>query len=325
VDVTRAGPLCTRNGCTWEDLGLVTRPNDAATPVLLVEDNAGDARLIQELLAEDPDHGFRLETVERLTEGLNRLEAEPFAALLLDLHLPDAVGIDTLLQAHSRAAHVPIIVLTGLDDENVGIEAMHQGAQDYLVKSDLTAEILVRSLRYAIGRHRTLQHLRMMSTIDELTGLNNRRGFMALAQQQIRMADRAGQPLLVVFADLDGLKAINDTWGHDEGDHALIDAADLVGVTFRDCDIIGRLGGDEFVVLLSGCSRDRADLLIERLRHNLGVRNTEKGRRFRLSISVGVAEYDPDEPCSVTELLRRADTAMYAEKRLRSVQRVAAM
>ncbi|MBM3501825.1 MAG: GGDEF domain-containing protein, partial [Armatimonadetes bacterium] len=207
------------------------------------------------------------------------------------------------------------------DDEGVGIEAVQHGAQDYLVKAGLTPDILTRSLRYAIGRHRTLQHLRMMSTIDELTGLNNRRGFMALAQQQVKMADRTSQRLLVVFADLDGLKQINDTWGHDEGDHALIDAADLVGLTFRESDIIGRLGGDEFVVLLSDCSRARADQLVERLQSNLGVRNAQQGRRFRLAISVGVAEYDPTHPCSVGELLRRADAAMYAQKRLRTAQR----
>ncbi len=299
----------------------MTESSDTHIAVLLIEDNPGDARLIRELLAEGADKAFHLEAVERLADGLDRLEDSLYGAVLLDLHLPDAVGIDTLLQAHTRAGHVPIIVLTGLDDERVGIEAMHQGAQDYLVKSDLTPEMLARSLRYAIGRHRTLQHLRMMSTIDELTGLNNRRGFMALAQQQVKMADRAGQQLLVVFADLDGLKQINDTWGHDEGDRALIDAADLVGLTFRESDIIGRLGGDEFVVLLAGCTRERADLLVQRLQRNLDVRNAEEGRRFKLSISVGVSEYDPAHPCSVGELLRRADAAMYAQKRLRTNHR----
>jgi len=300
---------------------VVSGPSDGRIAVLLIEDNAGDARLVQELLAEGPDRAFVLETVGRLAEGLDRLDESPYGAVLLDLHLPDAIGIDTLLQTHTRAAHVPIVVLTGLEDERAGVEAVQHGAQDYLVKGELTPEVLARSLRYAIGRHRTLQHLRMVSTIDELTGLNNRRGFMTLAQQQVKMADRTGQPLLVVFADLDGLKQINDTWGHDEGDQALIDAADLVGLTFRESDIIGRLGGDEFVVLLSGCSRARADQLVQRLQSNLEVRNAQEGRRFRLAISVGVAEYDPARPCSVGDLLRRADAAMYVQKRLRAVQR----
>jgi two-component system cell cycle response regulator len=298
--------------------GPVTRSADAPIRVLLIEDNPGDVRLIEELLAEADDSSFVVEAVERLAEGLDRLEERPYAAVLLDLHLPDAVGLETLLQAHNRASDVPIIVLTGLDDETVGLEAMHQGAQDYLIKSDLTPEILTRSLRYAIGRHRTLQHLRMMSTIDELTGLNNRRGFLTLAEQQIKMADRTGHELLVVFADLDGLKQINDTWGHDEGDHALIDAAELVAGTFRDSDIIGRLGGDEFVVFLADCPRERADALVDRLHRNLAARNAEKGRRFALSISTGMAIYDPTEPCCLEELLRRADAAMYEQKRLRS-------
>jgi len=291
----------------------------AQTPmrVLLIEDNPGDTRLIQELLAEAPGGPFVLESVERLGEGLERLTRGSYGAILLDLHLPDAVGLDTLLQTHTRISDVPIVVLTGLDDESVGIEAMHQGAQDYLAKCDLTSEVLTRSLRYAIGRHRTLQHLRMMSTIDELTGLNNRRGFMALAEQQARLANRSGQTLLLFYADLDGLKQINDTWGHDEGDHALIDAAELVTNTFRESDIIARLGGDEFVVLMTGCPKERADSLIERLQCNLDVRNAEKGRRFKLEISVGVAAYDPARPCSIEDLLRRADTAMYERKRVR--------
>jgi diguanylate cyclase (GGDEF)-like protein len=165
----------------------------------------------------------------------------------------------------------------------------------------------------------------MMSTIDELTGLNNRRGFLTLAEQQIKMADRTGQGLLVVFADLDGLKHINDTWGHDEGDHALIDAAEVVATTFRDSDILGRLGGDEFVVFLADCPRERAATLVERLHRNLDARNAEKGRRFALSISVGMAVYDPSEPCSLEDLLHRADTAMYEQKRLRSQGRCVAV
>jgi len=300
----------------------VTQTTETPIRVLLIEDNPGDARLIQELLTEAPDGVFLLEAVERLAEGLERLSDSAYGAVLLDLHLPDAVGLDTLAQAHARAPHVPIVVLTGLDDEGVGLAAVQQGAQDYLTKGGLTPEGLTRSLRYAMGRHRTIQHLRMMSTIDELTGLNNRRGFLALAKQQLRMADRSGQQLLVFFADLDGLKRINDTWGHDEGDHALMDAADLVAQTFRDSDVVGRLGGDEFVVLMADCPADKAEALIARLERNLEELHEKKGRRFRLAISVGVATYDPAHPCSIDELLRRADSAMYENKRLRNADRL---
>jgi len=299
----------------------VIRTTEAPVRVLLIEDNPGDARLIKELLAEATDGAFALETVERLADGLDRLSGGAYGAVLLDLHLPDAVGLDTLAQAHARALHVPIIVLTGLDDEEVGLAAVRQGAQDYLPKGGLTPQMLARSLHYAMGRHRTIQHLRMMSTIDELTGLNNRRGFLALAGQQLRMADRSGQQLLVFFADLDGLKRINDTWGHDEGDNALMDAADLVAQTFRDSDVVGRLGGDEFVVLMADCPPDKAQGLIERLERNLEQLHQRKGRRFRLAISVGMAAYDPAHPCSLDELLRRADAAMYEEKRLRNARR----
>ena len=100
-----------------------------------------------------------------------------------------------------------------------------------------------------------------------------------------------------------------------------MDAADLVAQTFRDSDVVGRLGGDEFVVLMADCPRDEAEALISRLEQNLDLLHQQKGRRFRLAISVGVAIYDPAHPCSIDELLRRADAAMYEEKRLRNANR----
>ncbi|MGQ9731500.1 MAG: diguanylate cyclase [Candidatus Zipacnadales bacterium] len=294
--------------------------NSAEPPitVLLVEDNPGDIVLVQEVLHELPGQPFVFESVSHLAAGLERLKAGGIGVVLLDLNLPDATGLDTLLTACHHAPDVPIVVLTGLDDEAVGLEAMHHGAQDYLVKGTLTAESLARSLRYAIGRHQTLRQLRMMSTVDELTGLNNRRGFLTLAERFLKLADRNGNEMVLAFADLDDLKRINDTWGHDEGDHALIETARLLRSTFRESDIIARFGGDEFAVLMLDCPSHKAEALVARLKEKLSLRNAELGRRYTLSISVGLAAYNPAEPCSVEALLRKADAAMYEQKRVRT-------
>jgi diguanylate cyclase (GGDEF)-like protein/PAS domain S-box-containing protein len=164
-------------------------------------------------------------------------------------------------------------------------------------------------------RHKAQEELRSLSLIDELTGLLNRRGFLTVAQQTLNLAQRLEGPLLLVFADLDGMKAINDTLGHREGDRALIDAAEILRKTYRDSDIIARLGGDEFTVLAMGTSIKDAAVLARRLQSKIDAQNTRGHRSYHLSISVGVVPYDAKEPQPIADLLARADAAMYDNKR----------
>ncbi|HWP29422.1 MAG TPA: response regulator, partial [Chloroflexota bacterium] len=125
--------------------------------VLLIEDNPGDARLIQEMLAEGRNGVFRLERADRLAGGLARLAAGPVDVVLLDLSLPDGQGLDTFRRLHAQAPHVPVVVLSGLDDEEVAVRAVQEGAQDYLVKGQVDGPLLVRALRYAIERQRAAE------------------------------------------------------------------------------------------------------------------------------------------------------------------------
>ncbi|MGD0004396.1 MAG: histidine kinase N-terminal 7TM domain-containing protein [Anaerolineaceae bacterium] len=158
------------------------------------------------------------------------------------------------------------------------------------------------------------EKLRELSLVDELTGLNNRRGFMLLAEQQLLTAERMKQSALLLFADLDGLKRINDSLGHPEGDRALIDTAGLLKKTFRNSDILGRLGGDEFVVLAIDTSEDASETILARLQDYLNIHNLQENRPYQLSISAGVTRFDPDVPCTLDELLERGDKAMYEQK-----------
>jgi PAS domain S-box-containing protein len=122
--------------------------------VLLIEDNPGDARLIREMLAEIRGAQFDLECADRLSIGLERLAAGGIDVALLDLSLPDAQGMDTFVKAYRQAPGVPIVVLTGLDDETLAVQAVQRGAQDYLVKGQVNTDLLVRAMRYAIERKR---------------------------------------------------------------------------------------------------------------------------------------------------------------------------
>jgi len=165
------------------------------------------------------------------------------------------------------------------------------------------------------ARVRMEETLRALALLDELTGLYNRRGFSILAEQQLKMAHRAKRRMVLLFADFNGLKRINDAFGHPEGDRALIEAAEALEETFRESDVIARFGGDEFVVLAIETNGSPAEVLTARLQENLEVRNAREGRRYELSLSVGLAHYDPGHPCSIDELVAQADRAMYERKR----------
>jgi len=209
------------------------------------------------------------------------------------------------------------VVLTGRDDEAVGLQALQQGAQDYLIKSELDGRLLSRALRYAIERNRMQAALQSESLVDELTGLYNRRGFLALAGNQLKTAARTCQPVALVYIDLDGMKQINDRLGHLAGDRALIEAAAVLSRCVRESDILARLGGDEFVMLLT-TSREQAELLIrERLPRQLEACNGQPGRQYELSFSVGAISAVADQQRSLEELMDEADARMYRQKELK--------
>jgi diguanylate cyclase (GGDEF)-like protein len=155
---------------------------------------------------------------------------------------------------------------------------------------------------------------------DELTGLYNRRGFLALAERQVKLARRSGRSLLLFFIDVDGLKEINDVFGHGEGDAALKCAAEALETTFRDSDVIARLGGDEFAVLAIEASGQSETTIRERLTEYLtSARRQDSDYKF--SVSLGAARFDPWNPTSIRDLIAEADQTMYEQKRRRSAER----
>lgn len=164
-------------------------------------------------------------------------------------------------------------------------------------------------------RKRAEAALHSLSLVDELTGLYNRRGFLAVTDQHLAEIRRNDKQAVILYADLDGLKEINDSLGHNEGDRALIKAGELLKETFRTSDIVARLGGDEFVVLAAIGPEETAESLTERLQDNFGAINRLGNRLYNLSLSVGVALFDEQGNHSIEELLAKADRAMYEDKR----------
>jgi diguanylate cyclase (GGDEF)-like protein/PAS domain S-box-containing protein len=163
-------------------------------------------------------------------------------------------------------------------------------------------------------RKRAEAALQSLSLVDELTGLYNRRGFLAVTEQHVAAIRRDEKTPLVVYADLDGLKEINDSFGHPEGDRALANAAEILKETFRSSDIIARLGGDEFVILAAIDPEETGQLLMQRLQEKFDASNAQRTRPYDLSVSVGVANFEEDR-YSIEELMAQADRAMYEDKR----------
>ncbi|PIU40097.1 MAG: hypothetical protein COT00_03500 [Candidatus Omnitrophica bacterium CG07_land_8_20_14_0_80_50_8] len=175
--------------------------------------------------------------------------------------------------------------------------------------------MISRVLQYAIERHRQRMELKNLSLTDELTGLYNRRGFVALAEQQIKLSCRTKFGFLLFYIDLNNFKAINDTYGHGTGDQVLVEFAKILNMTFRESDIIARIGEDEFVALAIQSVESSSDILLDRLSENMKRSQAKSAESFKLSISAGIETFDPSHPCVIDELLIRADKRMYANKR----------
>lgn len=165
-------------------------------------------------------------------------------------------------------------------------------------------------------RRHTEETLRGLSLLDDLTGLYNRRGFLALGDQQVRLTQRTGYGFTLVFVDLDDMKKINDTHGHKAGDEALRAVAEILKKSFRESDIIARLGGDEFTILALEDyeAEPERSAVTARLWKNLDEYRRQETRPFDLSLSVGVVHFDPESDGTLEELIAQADKAMYADK-----------
>jgi diguanylate cyclase (GGDEF)-like protein len=294
----------------------MTATPGTAIRVLLVEDNPGDARLVSEMLRE-AGGGYVLTHVETLSAAIDRLSAhvDSTDVILLDLSLPDESGLDTLRRVLALPHRAGVVVMTGLGDDDVGVAATEAGARDYLVKGQVDFRTLRRALKLAMARQVREGQLESQSLTDELTGLNNRRGFLVHAAQYLKLARRNRQPIVLLFVDLDRFKHINDTFGHAVGDRALVETAAVLTRSLRESDIKARIGGDEFVALAINASEHGVAPLRARFEQALADINGQQKLPCELTFSVGIFRCPAEKDLTIEMLLTRADELMYAEKR----------
>jgi len=288
--------------------------DDKIIKVLYVEDEMDHAILIRELIEEIKNVHYELTHVQNLNETLLELNNNNYDIILLDLSLPDEQGVDTVARVCEQAPDIPVVVMSGTDDETMAIKALQKGAQEYLVKGKVKSNALSRILRYAIMRHKGRVELQSLSLVDDLTGLYNKRGFILFAQQQLSLSVRAKRGMILFFIKLNGLKEIKDKSGHQSGDLALIETASILKEVFRDSDIVGRHAEDEFTAIAIESFDANNEIIITRLQDDLYSSNKQANRLYELSLSIGTAYYDTEELCSIEKLINRAEVSMNEQR-----------
>ena len=297
--------------------------------VLLVEDNPADVMVVKRALTRGEPF-FEVEHAPDLASALGALDGGMGPdVVLLDLGLPDAVDLNGVVAVRRAAPTVPVVVLTGLDDDRSAHRALERGAQDYLVKDAFDKGAATRSIRYAIERQRMLSELEGLNAelqrandqleriarVDPLTGLLNRRGFDEVLATDAEQALRGGHELLALLVDLDDFKRINDGHGHSVGDAVLQEVANRLTRSIRPTDRGARVGGDEFMVLFSDTRPGECVRIAERLRVAIAGEPVTAGSDvLEVTASLGLAEVPVGESPSLDTLLAETHHALAVSK-----------
>ncbi|MBL8224146.1 MAG: EAL domain-containing protein [Chromatiales bacterium] len=285
--------------------------------LLLVEDNASDAEFLAASLRRQRATDVQLVTVQTLQDAVTLLcqAAEPpFDVVLLDLHLPDGSGLQCVDVIQGVCDTIPIVVLSGQDDEEFAVSILNKGVQDYLVKWEGQGRTILRSIRYAIERKRSELRMNYLAQFDALTGIPNRHSFSEQLNRATARARREGRKVTLLYMDLDEFKFVNDTLGHDAGDSLLKEVADRLRRSVRAGDVVARLGGDEFAIMIEGLSGPlEVEAVAEGLIKVLGEPYHIAGRQLAVTASLGITMF-PSDNSDPQMLLKNADIAMYQAK-----------
>lgn len=283
--------------------------------LLLVEDNPDDAEFLAASLRRcQSSEALELEHVSSLAEADCSLRAGSFDVVLLDLHLPDGSGMTCVDAIQNVDPALPVVVLSGQDDEEFAISILNKGVQDYLVKWEGQGRSILRAVRYAIERKRSELRLNYLAQYDPITGIPNRQYFNDQLSRATARARREARKVALLFLDLDGFKVVNDTLGHDAGDALLREIAARLRASVRAGDVIARLGGDEFAVLLEGMNGPReVEALAKGLLKVISEPCHIEGRQVMVTTSIGITMY-PNDHGDTQALMKNADIAMYQAK-----------
>lgn len=225
--------------------------------VLLIDDDKEDVTLIEDTLLRMNGHAqnFHLQSVSNLAMGLKFLSDEQMDIVLLDLHLPDSQGMETFSKVNHLIPDTPIIILSVIYDDALALEAVRKGAQDYIFKREANHDLLVRTIHFAVERHRLKRdlakantRLEQLSLLDSTTELFNRRGIQEILNREIRRIQAKHGTALTLYIDIDDFRKVNYALGHTSGDVVLKEVAAKIRTVLRATDYASRIGNDEFLI-----------------------------------------------------------------------------
>ncbi len=282
--------------------------------ILVIDDNPEDGNATQAMLKEGLGTQFECTQATMISDALKYVKEQTFDIILLDLMLPDSLGLDTLRQFRQTNPCAAILIVSGLQDEALAVQAVQYGAQDYLIKGQVNSHTLSRAIRYAVERHRVQEQITYQAHYDHLTGLANRGLFHERLHYALARCNRNDTAIAVLFLDLDHFKNINDTFGHEYGDSVLKTVASRLKKCIREVDTGVRMGGDEFAVLLDQVqSVEDVGNIAQRLLDLLSEPIVLENHELHITGSVGVTIY-PWDCANAADLLKHSDTAMYRAK-----------
>jgi len=296
-------------------MNILTETISEQCPLLIVDDNPADRELFRQFLTNGFDHKNAIIEAASYEDALGIIKQSMPRCCLVDYRLPLKSGLDLLnyLRSQESGQHIPVVIMTGEGDEKIAVEIMRNGAQDYLVKHDITPEKLRHSLVHAIQTCDLQSQLNYLAHYDTLTDLLNRNLFMDRLQTAINTCDRYKQTCSLLYIDVDNFKHINDHYGHHTGDVVLQTIAARIKDNCRLTDSAARLGGDEFAILLDRIDEDNTNAVAEKLLVTVSEPIIVDSQQIQASLSIGVAHY-PKTAQNITDLLKQADEAMYCAK-----------
>ncbi len=295
--------------------------------ILLVDDDEEDYLITQDIISDIKNQKYSLKWASNYEKALDDINKEMYDLFLFDYNLGAKTGLDLIDKVNENKANIPVIMLTGQNNYEVDVIAMKKGASNYLIKGKLDADILERSIRYAMEKKKTETQILYMAYYDHMTDLPNMTFFKELLNYALAHASRYKRKTAVMYFDLDNFKVINDSLGHNTGDLLLKEAA------FRLCscvrmnnpiarnnlktpvDLVAHPGGDEFIISLTEINGyENSSLVANRIIHAFDRPFTIDNHEIFTTASIGIAMYPSDSDDADT-LIRYADNAMYYAKR----------
>ncbi len=307
-----------------------------SSKILVVDDDP----LVRDMLAMIlSDGGYEVKTAENGLEAVTKLQSgSDIEVIISDMNMPEMDGNALIREIRKNDEDIPIIILTGNNEISVAVEAIRNGASEYLLKDENIQDTVILSVEKVVEKYRlkkqnlqliddlasknieleNLNHellelnkkLSQLSATDPLTAIFNRRKLFELLGLEVEKTKRYGRPLSLIILDLDHFKRVNDTFGHDTGDAVLKTTTNIISGVIRNTDIFARYGGEEFIIALPETALAGAAALAEKIR--VAVEYHLFPAVGRITVSIGASEYSGNE---TDALVKRADEALYAAKR----------